>query len=457
MARFHDEPPLRRDDVEEVVAGVCFPDRADERRPGRVGLEIERFPIRRHPSGAPAGRLAIDATLAVLAQAASDDRGEPEMRSGIPAVPVPGGGRVTFEPGGQVEHVTAVHDTARTALEEVSVTSGALAAALDDAGVTLASAGTDVWTDVESVPLQLDSYRYPAMDAYFSARGSLGRVMMRHTCALQVSLDLGPAPERGERWTLANLLAPLLTATFATSPADGVVCSRAGAWQVIDPTRTGFPRGLVGDRPGDPVAQMAATALAADVLLVRTGPSAAEPGRPGWTFGDWLHAGDARYGSPTAGDLAYHLSTIFLEVRPRGMLEFRGIDAVPHQWRAVPITLLVGALEDLQARSRLLDLLEPYRRTLPALWRQASATGVADPAFCALTVEAWSYALGGASRLAPAYVASAALTDTEAFLERFTLRGRCPADELRERLTAGPAASLAWAAEPVPEQARRFR
>lgn len=456
-----DEPALRPDDVEEIVARVCFPDRTDERCPGRVGLEVERFPVRRGPDAGPAGRVTIDGpgdtSLDVLAALAGSELGGLTERSALPAFPVVRGGCLTFEPGGQLEHVTAVHDTAAGALAEVGELSALLAGAFDAAGITLASAGLDPWHDVAAVPLQLESYRYPAMDAYLRSRGSQGRLMMRHTCALQVNLDLGPAADRRERWLVANLVAPLLTATFANSPTPGRVCGRAAAWQVLDPTRTGFPSRLIEGSSDDPVAQMATSALGADVLLVRTGPGIAEPGSMGWTFADWLRDGHPEHGPATASDLAYHLSTIFFEVRPRGVLEFRGIDALPHPWRAVPVTLLVGALEDQKARSHLRELLAPHRRDLPALWRRASTHGVADPPFCALTVEAWSYALGGAARLPAGYLPGGALAATEAFLERFTLRGRCPADELTERLATGPGSALAWAAEPVPERARGQR
>lgn len=465
MAR-RDEPPLHPDDVEAVVASVCFPQRADERCPGRVGLEVERFPIRRDPAGGRGrGRLTLEHSTEVLGGLVDIALGPLGEFGGLPGYQVAGGGRLTFEPGGQLEHVTAAHDTAAAALAEVEALAAPLASAFDDGGAVLASAGVDLWNDVDSVPLQLAAYRYPAMDAYLSQRTAEGRLMMRHTCALQVNVDLGPPADHRDRWLLANLLAPLLTATFATSPTSGAgagtapptnpsVSARAVAWQVIDPTRTGFPRRLVDGSSDDPVVHMADAALDADVLIVRTADATAVPGAPGWTFADWLASGHPDFGPPTADDLAYHLSTIFLEVRPRGVLEFRSIDAVPHRWRAVPVVLLAGALEDAHARSRLLDLLHPHRASLPNLWRRAARAGAADPAFCALAVEAWSYSLEGASRLPPGYLPPDALARVEAFLERFTLRGRCPADELAERMRDAPSAGLAWAAEPVPEPAR---
>lgn len=450
-----DEPSLQRDEVEAIVARVCFPAAEAEPTPGRVGLEVERFPI----LSGPGGRLTIDgpgpASAAILARCVG--LGGRETRRGLPVFPCDGGGHLTFEPGGQLEHATTACATAAEALAEADRVGALVTDAFDRASSVLASAGLDVWHDAETIPLQLDCFRYPAMDAFFSALGSVGRVMMRHTCSLQVNLDLGPVTERSEKWLLANLLSPILTATFANSPTESHVSGRARAWQVIDRTRTGFPAALVDGSTAEPVAQITAAALSADVLLIRTGPETAVPGRPGWTFAHWLSEPDPELGAPTTADLEYHVSTLFHEVRPQGRLEFRGIDAVPYLWRGVPVTFLVGALEDALTRSRLLGLLESHRSTLPGLWQRAAAAGVSDPAFCAVAVEAWSYALAGAARLPSGYVLPSALRDAEAFLERFTLRGRCPADELRERLAEGPETSLAWAAEPVPEPARGAR
>jgi glutamate--cysteine ligase len=304
------------------------------------------------------------------------------------------------------------------------------------------------------VPQQLTGPRYPAMAAYLARRGPYGAVMMRDSCALQVNLDLGPPGERAERWLVANLVAPLACATFAASPAEGAVSGRALAWQRLDPTRTGFPAALVSGRSDDPVEHLTGAALAADVLLVRRAGRWVS-GRPGWRFADWLRAPHPDHGAPTEDDLRYHLTTLFTEVRPRGFLELRSVDALPVGLRDAPVLLLAGAIDDATARARIRAVLEPYRARLPGLWCRAATVGVADPAVCALAVEVWSSALQGAARFQPGRLPPGALTRTEAFLDRFTLRGRCPADELRAALADGPPAALAWATTPVDTPAPR--
>jgi glutamate--cysteine ligase len=143
------------------------------------------------------------------------------------------------------------------------------------------------------------------------------------------------------------------------------------------------------------------------------------------------------------------LTTLFPEVRVRGFFELRGVDALPRRWRGVPVVLLAGLLYDDRARGQARGVLARHRRFLPRLLRRAVYGGMVDPALCALAVETWSFALAGATRLPAGFVPAAALRTAEAFLDRYTLRGRCPSDELREQLAISPAAALAWATEPV--------
>ena len=445
--------PLDPDTARAVIAARCWPIRPEAPLLGAVGLECEAFPIAMAGDGAPAGR-ARRSTVTPLLEGPLAPLGR---------TPPPGetgsSGWVTLEPGAQVEHATRVHPTAAGALTESARGTSALAAALRPGGVVLASAGMDLWHPLASVPQQLTFPRYPAMEAYFAVRGGVdgpGAVMMRHTCAFQVNLDLGPPSVAAERWLVAALVGPMLTASFAASPTADMASGRAGVWQELDSTRTGVPAGLLAGRglEDDPVGELTAGALDADVLLfvTRSGEEAqpgAVAGVPGFSFADWLREGHPVHGRPDAEDLAYHLTTLWPEVRVRGFLEIRTLDALPLRWRAVPVVLLTGLLYDDRARAAVRDLLERHCRDLPRLAERGARTAVADPALCALAVETWSLALAGARRLPEGYLRSGDLQAVEGFLERFTLRGRCPADELRESLAVSPAAALAWATEPV--------
>ena len=92
-------------------AGVtAFPDRGDVPRIGGVGLEPELFPIVRDSEGRPAGRALLTqpgghGVLEIIDELAASDDSIGPARSRDPGpieYPVKGGGRLTFEPGGQV-------------------------------------------------------------------------------------------------------------------------------------------------------------------------------------------------------------------------------------------------------------------------------------------------------------------------------------------------------------------
>jgi len=442
------------DHVRQVVADTCFPIEPTTPVPGRVGLEAETFPVRVLADGTPTERVPLRSLVDLLDLQAGNGGAlrlcEPATQT--PRYPLVGGGSLTFEPGGQLEHSTGVHTGPAAALAELDLVAGELTTALRRRGVRLAAAGADVWLPDGRVPQQLDSPRYLAMAAYFDLRGPYGGAMMRRTCALQVNLDLGVPAAVPERWLVANLVAPVACATFAASPGPGAVSVRALAWRQLDPTRTGFPRRLVDGSSASPVEQISDAALAADVLLLRCAPGPWEPGQPGWSFGDWLRDGHPRHGRPSDDDLRYHLSTLFFEVRPRGFMELRAVDALPARLRPVPVVLLAGLLEDARARAAARALLERHRRALPALARRAATEGLADPVLGGLAAAVWPLALEGARRLTGSaqdgYLDPRHLSLAEEFLERLTLRRRCPADELRAALARGPAAALAWATAP---------
>jgi len=189
---------------------------------------------------------------------------------------------------------------------------------------------------LDDVPLQLTADRYRLMDAYFARHGSAGQTMMRQTASLQINVDLGDAPFR--RWRVLNAAAPVLLAMFANSPryagADtGHLSWRAHLWRELDPLRTGV-RGVTTDAVGEYLG----FALAAPWMFH---PTAAGEYRP---FGAWLADGMA-----SLDDWRTHLTTLFPEVRPRGYLELRSLDALPPAQLATPLVLVAGLLADTEA------------------------------------------------------------------------------------------------------------
>jgi len=445
------------DEARRLAGLAAFPEAGPEAAKIGVGLEPELFPIVSDASGAPRERLVLSRSnglgVVQVIDGVAGSGGPILPRVGRPPhafyYPLAGGGRLTFEPGAQVEHSTAVRPSAAAALDDVEGTIGLLKTAFRARNVQLAAIGLDVWHDVEEVPQQLRAGRYTAQAAYYRQRGHWGAVMMRHTASLQINLDLGPEGVWQERWLASNLISPFITATFACSPGPDAVCARARAWQELDPTRSGFPDRLVTGAGDDPRAEWGEAALQADVMLIRANDEHFVPGCPGHRFVDWIENGHPRLGWPTVEDLEYHLTTLFFEIRARGFLELRAGEAVPDHVRPAQVVLASAVLYDDQARSEALSLLADCRTKLPELWSRAAAVGVHDDELRDLACRLWTIALAGARRLPDGWMGDGNLAATEAFLEAYTAAGRVPADRLAGLLDEDPARALAWASSDI--------
>jgi glutamate--cysteine ligase len=445
---------ISADEARQRAGVKAFPKLMQSGGHGRVGLEPELFPIVTSATGQPRERLLLSRPgglgVVQVIDGLAGVSSEILPRIGRPPhaffYPLAGGGRLTFEPGAQVEHSTEVHRDAASALADVGRVLDRLRGGFGPRSVRLAAVGMDVWHPVEEVPQQLRAGRYTAQAAYYRQRGHWGGVMMRHTASLQINLDLGPEGVWQERWLAANLMSPLLTATFSCSPSEGMVSTRARAWQELDPTRSGFPALLMAGAGDDPRAEWGEAALQADVMLFHIDEERFTPGCPGQRFVDWINDGHPRYGWPTADDLDYHLTTLFFEIRPRGFLELRAGEAVPDELRPAQVVLTSALLYDDRARADAIALLASQRSELNVLWRRAAVEGVHDDELKQLACRLWEIGLAGAKRLPEGWIGRENLDATASFLEKYTAQGQVPGDMLSKLNEDDPARALAWAA-----------
>ncbi|WP_026313718.1 ergothioneine biosynthesis glutamate--cysteine ligase EgtA [Actinomadura flavalba] len=385
-------------DVHRYIRGVCFKNGP----PGTVGAETEWLVT---AAADPAAHVPAAGVRALVAAA-----GDP-----------PGGSRVTYEPGGQIELSSAPCADLGTLHRALARDIAHLRVALEPAGLTLTGRGVD--------PLRLPRFqaehpRYRCMRDYFVASGfaDAGLAMMCTTASVQVCVDIGAdAADAARRWWLAHALGPVLVAAFANSPvrsgrATGLRSSRQGIWTDLDPCRT-LP---VCDVHTDPAQAWARYALDARVMVRRT----AEGGwlaDPGMTFGEWVATGE-----PTEDDLVYHLSTLFPPVRPRGWLELRMIDALPGRYWPVPVAVATALLDDPAASAAAEEAVAP----VASRWSEAARDALTDAplalaarACFAAAIEALPRLRGGA--LVPLVAEYAA---------RYVERGRCPADDIAPRM-----------------------
>ena len=390
---------------------------------GVVGLELEAHLV--HPAD-PGKRPSWDRVTGALAALG----------------PLPGGSRITLEPGGQVELSGPPADGVAAAVAALRADRAVLAGALAAEGLGLAVLGSDPLRR----PRRLSpAGRYAAMEEHFVAVGCAGAglSMMTGTASLQVNLDAGPAEGWAARVRLAHHLGPVLVAVSACSPAaagrpGGWRSSRQQIWGDLDQARCGPV--LTGD---DPAGEWAAYALAAPVMLVRgPGTEDAEPVRTRTSLRNWVSGTDPLGGrAPTPEDVDYHLTTLFPPVRPRGYLEIRYLDAAPEPWWPALAAVTATLLDDPVTARRATEATAP----VAGRWTDAARLGLADGALRAAAVEC----VGAALDAVPGELRA----DVAALLS-LVERGRSPGDALLAAAGGPDPVALVRAAIDLPEASR---
>ncbi|GAB0108039.1 ergothioneine biosynthesis glutamate--cysteine ligase EgtA [Nocardia sp. JMUB6875] len=359
--------------AEAYIGKVCF----KQGPPLLIGAELEWLTTQGELSATnsrPDPRVFADALGPYAPRSISPDS---------PAVPLPGGSRVTLEPGGQIELSSAPFGTAAELCERLRADTIRLRELLESRDIRTLSAAADA----SRRPLRvLTLPRYRAMERSFAGIGPFGALMMCNTAATQVSVDAGANPaEIAARWRVLYAMGPALLAAFACSPdlhsaPPGAWASqRMRAWQRLDQLRTRPP---VHDW-ADPIAGYARWMLDVPLLCVRCdGEDWTAPA--GATFADWLcGALDEEIGRrPSREDLDYHLTTVFPPVRASGHLEVRYLDAQPGDGWSVPVYAFDALLSSPETVAEATGL----AASTADLWSEAARCGLADPELRATAV-----------------------------------------------------------------------
>jgi glutamate--cysteine ligase len=397
------DPSLTLGDVHRIIRERCFTPTGTD----RVGVEQEWLT---YDAGDQCRRITATEVLSATAD-----------------TPLTAGSHITVEPGGQVEISTGCFQPWPDAVAALAADGIALRRSLAPAGLGVVGLGLDPHRPPERT---VDAPRYTAMEAFFDSGGRAGRTMMTCSASIQVNVDLGGGDEVGRRWRLAHDLGPVLAACFANSPIvgdrpSGHRSSRLVVWEGIDEGRT-RPIPL-GD---DPCEEWARYALDAQVMLIRTAPDECVAVLDPFTFSDWVAGGHAA-GHPTADDLAYHLTTLFPPVRPRGWLELRMLDSLPAPLASVAVAITTALLLDRDAGAIAADACAPVADR----WAEAARLALGDPELADAAVACAAAALAALRRMpAPAPMIDAC----EAYVADYITRGRCPADDVLDRWAATP-------------------
>lgn len=370
-----------------AYAGECFRcDTAD-----RLGVELE-FLI--FDATAPSAPVSIT-----------------RIREALP--PLPGGSRVTFEPGGQLE-LSAPPAPLPVAVGNLAADVEAVRLALGEAGLALGDAGLD---PLRPPVRRVREPRYEAMAAFLGV--PYGLTMMCSTASIQVNVDIGDDP--AVRWLRAHRLGPVLVAAFANSPAGGWMSARQAIWGALDPSRTAPVAASA-----DPVADWARYLSDARLMMIRCAGGGFRPVLDGSRFRDFAKVAGR---PPEADDLAYHATTLFPPVRPRGWLEIRYLDAQGADDWPVCAAVVHALVTDDRAAALALEAAAPT----DGRWTDAALLGLADPDLRGAARVCFRAAVEALPRLG----AEPWLIDrVRAFADEHIEPGRSPAVDLMEEMIA---------------------
>ena len=419
--------------------------------PGLVGIEVEMLPLytaslkQVQPDTVP----LYDGENSLVDMLYSMQAKHPDWKY----VEAPAGSRhltnvllededqLSFEPGGQLEFSSKPYPCLSEALNRTREMQHFVDAAAKTRGITILQVGMNPWRSVDEIGLQMNKPRYQAMNGFFAAQGVYGQRMMRQTCTIQLNLDFGSSEETlSKRYILGNLLAPFATATFANSPVlngklNGLSSNRGETWQHMDPTRTGFPK-------LDEVIRLRTRKACVDAyfdwimngLVVFSERHDFKVMNGQFSFGDWVAKGYEGL-KPTLKDLQTHLSLQFPEVRARGFLELRSVDAQHRYWQAAPAVYYTGLLYDEQSLDEALELLLPEFPKLREYWSKAPG-GLRDKDIARLSKRVMEIAMEGFSRMPSCYQGKESKDVLTRFYRQYTAKALTPADEMALKFKA---------------------
>jgi len=252
--------------------------------------------------------------------------------------------RVTLKPGGVIAYASPPLPTMWGLEKCIGQFLEQLLKAVKPMAIGILPLGLHPFATPDAVSL-VPKQRYHIMDAYMPQVGTMGRHMMKLTCATQVSIDFSSEADAMRKLQLAAKLTPFFVALSANSAVQegkytGRASIRAYAWLNTDSARTGFPDCVF--QPQARFMDYVQWALDVPLYFLERDGDKISVGHP--SFREFLERGvDLPHGRgrtyATVADWQLHLSTVFPWVRLRNYLEWRAFDSNPPD-----IVLAIAAL-----------------------------------------------------------------------------------------------------------------
>ncbi|HEY9232984.1 MAG TPA: glutamate-cysteine ligase family protein, partial [Blastocatellia bacterium] len=292
--------------------------------------------------------------------------GEEQEPAPGPRPPAPALGRLTLEPGGQVEFSGAPHVSLVEIERGLRQFTGRLAEIAATENIIFVTLGFDPLRRIEE-QRWIPKARYQIMRPYLKKRGARAWDMMCRTAAIQVNLDYSDLEDLAHKFQLATRLAPVAAAMFANSPFEngklsGYKSTRYRAWLDTDPDRTGPSPVALQD--GFSVERFIEYVAGVPMFFVRRDENYID--LAGHSFSEYL-AGCGCPMTPIFQDFTDHLTTIFTEARLKPHIEQRSMDCGAVEMVMAALAFWKGLMYD---RAALQDALQLAPKLAPGEYAQ---------------------------------------------------------------------------------------
>lgn len=323
----------------------------------KIGLEMEFFGFDASsftPLGLPGSVFHPSELLKRMSDAIEGAKLKVDPTTGVVVgLALPSDANFSLEPGGQIEFSSSPRLETDHIVQDVVAALEALEKAANGEAVFL-SHGTNPLAPLD-MPLLVPKERYQILRRYFESEpNGRGKDMMGHTATVQPNIDIfGDDIDWEDAVRLTFALTPAVqtltrNSDFFAGRRSEYRSERQNIWLHTDPTRSGTPAGIA--QAEDVACCYAQWARQANVFLVRGLPPDEQPKFGELTFEQFLAHG---YNGvmPTLQDWELHLATLFPELRLRGFLEIRSLDAQPFEHILAGVVLWKGLLTDPRARA----------------------------------------------------------------------------------------------------------
>lgn len=416
---------------------------------GCVGVELELFPYSEDKDvrsrcktvplyeGSPA---LIDSLINVAACfrgiASNRKNGNTYVSNprDIDEIKFPNGDCFLFEPGGQVEISTAPADSIIKLEDSLRLRQHILRAVSLHHNMKFGQRGINPLFKVDDIKNQLQIPRYLALETYLNSIGPYGKQMMLQTCSMHINFDLGKNQKTQVKRIIAtNLLVPFATALFANSAVVEETQTRYKSyrnyiWQHVDALRTGIlPMDSITNSTTkkDLIDLYLNFALNAPLIYIEKLSNKPLPKH--YTFKYWID--NAIEGIwPDESDLENHLSLLFPEVRIKGYIELRTIDAPPLEWQMVPVCFYAGLIYSDIHLNKALETLMPYKKIIDSLYKSATY-GLENDEVFEVSKKLMCIAISGFSSLPEDFRHETHLIKLKDFYTNYTLCRKTFADD----------------------------